>query len=67
VQRDLDSPTTLDGVQVGSVPAGYVLLPGVPHAYKASAQDLAGYVKPFRSIGESNRDDDADDLDEDRQ
>jgi len=28
------------------VPAGYTLVPGVLHAYKASAQDLEGYVKP---------------------
>ena len=28
------------------VPAGYVLIPGVLHAYKASAADLSGYVRP---------------------
>ena len=29
-----------------ALPAGYQLLPGVLHAYRASAQDLAGYVAP---------------------
>ena len=29
-----------------SVPAGFALLPGVLHAYRASPQDLAGYVPP---------------------
>jgi hypothetical protein len=28
------------------VPDGYKLLPGVLHAYRASARDLAGYVRP---------------------
>jgi hypothetical protein len=27
---------------------GYCLIPGVLHAYKASADDLAGYVMPTR-------------------
>jgi len=36
----------LNGQLVGPVPAGFVLIPGVQHAYKASAADLAGYVKP---------------------
>ena len=36
VQRDLDEPTLLNGLVVGPVPAGFVLLPGVLHAYKAS-------------------------------
>jgi hypothetical protein len=48
VQRDLDQPTKLDGVEVGPVPDGYVLLPGVLHAYKASATDLTGYERPRR-------------------
>ncbi|MGH8672375.1 MAG: esterase-like activity of phytase family protein [Burkholderiales bacterium] len=49
VQRDLDQPTMLNGVEVGPVPAGYVLLPGVLHAYKASATGLAGYEHPRRT------------------
>jgi hypothetical protein len=49
VQRDLDQPTMLDGVEVGPVPGGYVLIPGVLHAYKASAEDLAGYERPRRT------------------
>jgi hypothetical protein len=48
VQRDLDKPTMLNGVEVGPVPAGFVLIPGVLHAYHASASDLAGYVPPER-------------------
>ena len=31
------------------VPAGFTLLPGVLHAYRASPQDLAGYVPPGNS------------------
>lgn len=46
VQRDIDQPTKLDGVEVGPVPDGYVLIPAVLHAYKASADDLAGYEPP---------------------
>ena len=46
VQRDLDQPTRLDGVMVGPVPPGFVLLPGVLHAYRVPAADLAGYMKP---------------------
>ena len=46
VQRDIDRPTMLNGQVVGPVPAGYVLIPGVLHAYKASAADLSGYVRP---------------------
>jgi hypothetical protein len=41
VQRDLDQPTVLNGQVVGPVPAGLVLLPGMLHAYRASAGDLA--------------------------
>lgn len=48
LQRDLDQPTKLDGVEVGPVPNGYVLIPGVLHAYKASATDLAAYEPPRR-------------------
>jgi len=32
------------------VPAGYTMLPGVLHAYQASASDLAGYEPPRRSF-----------------
>ena len=46
VQRDLDQPTTFNGEEVGAVPAGFVLLPGVLHAYRASASDLRGYKPP---------------------
>jgi hypothetical protein len=46
VQRDIDQPTILNGVFVGPLPAGYSLLPGVLHAYRASQTDLAGYVSP---------------------
>jgi hypothetical protein len=40
-----------DGSAGAAVPAGfdftgYRLIPGVLHAYKASPQDLAGYVRP---------------------
>jgi hypothetical protein len=40
-----------DGSPGAAVPdgfdfSGYSLIPGVLHAYKASAQDLAGYVRP---------------------
>jgi hypothetical protein len=31
---------------VGPVPAGFSLLPGVLHPYRASAQDLPRYVAP---------------------
>ena len=47
VQRDLDQPTQFNGIEVGPVPTGYVLIPGVLHAYKASASDLAGYQPPL--------------------
>ena len=43
---------------VGPVPAGYVLLPGVLHAYRASAQDLAEYAEP--RPGQSHDEDDDD-------
>lgn len=46
VQRDLDQPTTLDGVEVGAVPTGYSLVPGVLHAYRVPSADLQGYVPP---------------------
>lgn len=59
VQRDLDKPTLLDGVNVGAPAAGYVLLPGVLHAYRASATDLAGYVQPSEN-GDDDREDDED-------
>jgi len=50
---------------VGPVPAGFVLLPGVLHAYRASAGDLAGYVKPERHRHHDRHDDDCDDDDHD--
>jgi hypothetical protein len=42
------NPPPTDLVIENPVPAphGFVLLPGVLHAYRASAADLAGYVKP---------------------
>jgi hypothetical protein len=46
VQRDIDQPTTLNGTEEGPVPPGYTLLPGVLHAYKATAADLAEYIPP---------------------
>ncbi|MGH8610779.1 MAG: esterase-like activity of phytase family protein [Gammaproteobacteria bacterium] len=46
VQRDLDQPTRFDGVEVGPVPDGYTLLPGVLHAYRVLASDLPDYVSP---------------------
>lgn len=62
VQRDLDQSTMLNGQFVGPVPAGFSLLPGVLHAYRASAADLAGYVGPGKLRGHSHgRDLDADD------
>jgi hypothetical protein len=42
LQRDLDSPATLDGVEVGPVPDGYSLIPGVLHAYKVPSAYLGG-------------------------
>lgn len=61
VQRDLDQPTRLNGQVVGPVPAGFSLLPGVLHAYRASAADLAGYVRPGKHGGPHGADDDDDD------
>lgn len=54
VQRDIDQPTKLNGAEVGAVPAGYVLIPGVLHAYKASAEELAGYVEPRKQDGSAS-------------
>lgn len=45
-QRDLDQPTRFNGIEVGSVPDGYSLLPGVLHAYRVLASDLPAYVPP---------------------
>jgi hypothetical protein len=42
VQRDIDSRTTLAGVEVGPVPPGFGLFPGVLHAYKMPAAFLGG-------------------------
>ena len=64
VRRDLDQPTMLNGQVVGPVPAGFSLLPGVLHAYRASPEDLRGYVKPERRG--QHHDDDDDDHDHDR-
>lgn len=63
VQRDLDQPTMLNGQVVGPVPAGFSLLPGVLHAYRVSAADLAGYVRPGKDGGPHHGadDDDGDD------
>jgi hypothetical protein len=61
VQRDLDQPTMLNGQFVGPVSAGFSLLPGVLHAYRASAADLAGYVRPGERRGGPGHDDDDDD------
>jgi len=49
----------------GASAAGFVLLPGVLHAYRASAGDLAGYVKPERHRHHGRHDDDCDDDDHD--
>jgi hypothetical protein len=65
VQRDIDQPTMLNGVFVGPIPAGHVLIPGVLHAYRASASDLAGYVKPGRDRHDRRHDRDDDDCDDD--
>ena len=47
VQRDIDSPTTLDGAEVGPVPRGFALLPGVLHAYKVrAAASLGAFSRP---------------------
>jgi hypothetical protein len=63
VQRDIDQPTLLNGVFVGPPPPGFVLIPGVLHAYRASASDLAGYDQPGRDPGKPHGrgDDDCDD------
>ncbi|MFN0315420.1 MAG: esterase-like activity of phytase family protein [Burkholderiales bacterium] len=46
VQRDLDQHEMLNGINVGPVPAGYVLIPGVLNAYRAAPADLPGYIRP---------------------
>ncbi len=46
VQRDIDRPTRLNGVEVGPIPEGHALIPGVLHAYKTGPGDLAGYIAP---------------------
>ena len=46
VQRDLDQPTKLNGLEVGAVPNGFSLLPGTLHSYRVPAADLAGYDAP---------------------
>jgi hypothetical protein len=59
VQRDIDQPTMLNGQVVGPVPAGYVLIPGVLHAYKASPAELSGYVRPGQDRPAHQDDDDS--------
>ena len=54
----------LNGQVVGPVPAGYRLIPGVLHAYAASATDLAGYVPPERRHRGRDHDCDRDDDDD---
>lgn len=48
----------LNGQLVGPVPTGYALIPGVLHAYKASAADLSGYVRPGQDPRAHQDDDD---------
>lgn len=43
--------TTTGNVPVGTLPAGYSLLPGVLSAYRASASDLSTYVAPVPEPG----------------
>ena len=38
--------TTVGSTNLGDLPAGYALIPGVLHAYKVSAADLGGYTTP---------------------
>ena len=57
LQRDLDLPTRLNGVEVGPVPADYTLIPGVLHAYRVPAADLAGYLPPGRRDRRCDEDD----------
>ncbi|MGH8533761.1 MAG: esterase-like activity of phytase family protein [Gammaproteobacteria bacterium] len=45
-QRDLDQPTSLNGMEIGPVPDGFTLLPGVLHAYRVLESDLPDYVPP---------------------
>jgi hypothetical protein len=40
------NPTDLDTTMASPLPAGYQLLPGVLHAYRAPKGDLDGYVSP---------------------
>lgn len=63
MQRDLDRPDTLNGQFVGPVPAAFSLLPGVLHAYRASAADLVGYVKPGEGDDHQHQPDGDDDDD----
>lgn len=51
---DLD-PTDLDTTRESPLPAGYQLLPGVLHAFRAPAASLA-YVEPNRHAGDHNED-----------
>ena len=51
-----------DGVDTGDfafdLPEGFLLLPGMLHAYRASASDLAGYVAPRPPRHDHDCDDD---------
>jgi hypothetical protein len=47
-----------EGDFTNDLPAGYRLLPGMLHAYRASAPDLAGYVPPKRGRGHHDCEDD---------
>jgi hypothetical protein len=55
VQCDLGATTNcfnilangnVENTNLGDLPSGYALIPGVLHAYKASAADLGGYTAP---------------------
>jgi hypothetical protein len=48
LQRDLDQPTKLNGATVPAPGPTFSLLPGVLHAYRASAADLREYDEPRR-------------------
>ena len=58
VMHDIDEPTRLEGVEVGPVPEGFTLIPGVLHAYKASPADLEDYVEPRKKRGDDDDDED---------
>lgn len=43
----------VEATNLGDLPTGYALIPGVLHAYKASAADLGGYLAPVPEPGSS--------------